>query len=52
MSTMLSFVYSMCSLSRLFIIQAALLRAVRYSSTLKIFQNERRAIRFMLLFNG
>ncbi|CAF4517713.1 unnamed protein product, partial [Rotaria magnacalcarata] len=34
------------------IIQAALLRAVRYSSTLDIFEKERRAIRLMLLYNG
>ncbi|CAF3618926.1 unnamed protein product, partial [Rotaria socialis] len=34
------------------IIHAALLRAVRYSSTSEIFQNERRAIRLMLLYNG
>ncbi|CAF2066067.1 unnamed protein product [Rotaria magnacalcarata] len=34
------------------IIQAALLRAVRYSSTSEIFQNERRTIRLMLLYNG
>ena len=34
------------------IIQAALLRAVRYSSTSEIFQKQRRSIRSMLLFNG
>ncbi|CAF2080634.1 unnamed protein product, partial [Rotaria magnacalcarata] len=34
------------------IIQAALLRAVRYSSTSDIFEKERRAIRLMLLYNG
>ncbi|CAF4674735.1 unnamed protein product, partial [Rotaria socialis] len=34
------------------IIQAALLRAVRYSSTFDIFEKERRAIRLMLLYNG
>ncbi|CAF4846797.1 unnamed protein product [Rotaria socialis] len=34
------------------IIQAALLRAVRYSSTLDIFEKERRSIRLMLLYNG
>ncbi|CAF4790911.1 unnamed protein product [Rotaria socialis] len=34
------------------IIQASLLRAVRYSSTLDIFEKERRAIRLMLLYNG
>ncbi|CAF3467602.1 unnamed protein product [Rotaria socialis] len=34
------------------IIQAALLRAVRYSTTLDIFEKERRAIRLMLLYNG
>ncbi|CAM4940675.1 unnamed protein product, partial [Rotaria socialis] len=34
------------------IIQAALLRAVRYSSTLDIFEKERRAVRLMLLYNG
>ena len=33
------------------IIQAALLRAVRYSSTLDILENERRVIRLMLLYN-
>jgi hypothetical protein len=34
------------------IIQGALLRAVRYSSTLKEFNHERRAIQLMLLYNG
>ena len=34
------------------VIHAALLRAVRYSSTLEIFEKERRAIRLMLLYNG
>jgi len=34
------------------IIQAALLRAVRFSSTLEIFQKEYRTIRLMLLYNG
>ena len=34
------------------IIQASLLRAVRYSSTLDIFEKERRAIRLLLLYNG
>ncbi|CAM4838743.1 unnamed protein product, partial [Rotaria magnacalcarata] len=34
------------------IIQAALLQAVRYSSTLDIFEKERRVIRLMLLYNG
>ncbi|CAF2098092.1 unnamed protein product [Rotaria magnacalcarata] len=34
------------------IIQLALLRAVRYSSTLNIFEKEHRTIRLMLLYNG
>ncbi|CAM4973951.1 unnamed protein product [Rotaria socialis] len=34
------------------IIKASLLRAVRYSSTLDIFEKERRTIRLMLLYNG
>jgi hypothetical protein len=34
------------------IIQASLVRAVRYSSTLDIFEKEHRAIRLMLLYNG
>jgi hypothetical protein len=34
------------------IIQGALLRAVRYSSTLQEFNDERRTIRLMLLYNG
>jgi hypothetical protein len=34
------------------IINAALLRAVRYSSTLSIFDEERRSIKLMLLYNG
>ncbi|CAF3262925.1 unnamed protein product [Rotaria sp. Silwood2] len=34
------------------IIQTALVRAIRYSSTVEAFNNERRAVRFMLLFNG
>jgi hypothetical protein len=34
------------------IIQGALLRAVRYSSTLIGFNHERRAIKLMLLYNG
>ena len=34
------------------IIDAALLRAVRYSSTLSIFNEERRLIKLMLLYNG
>ena len=34
------------------IIDAALLRAVRYSSTLSIFDEERRLIKLMLLYNG
>ena len=34
------------------IIQAALLRAVRFSSTLENFQKEYRTIRLMLLYNG
>jgi hypothetical protein len=34
------------------IIQTALLRAVRYSSTLELFNHEKRAIRLMLLYNG
>ncbi len=34
------------------IIQGALLRALRYSSTLKEFNDEQRAIKLMLLYNG
>lgn len=34
------------------IIECALLRAIRYSSTLKQFNDERRRIKTMLLFNG
>ncbi|CAF4927880.1 unnamed protein product, partial [Rotaria socialis] len=34
------------------IIQTALVRAIRYSSTFEAFNHERRAIRLMLLFNG
>ncbi|CAF1393936.1 unnamed protein product [Rotaria sordida] len=34
------------------IIQTALVRAIRYSSTFEAFNNERRAVRLMLLFNG
>ncbi len=34
------------------IIDCALLRAIRYSSTLKEFNHERRAIKLMLLYNG
>jgi len=34
------------------IIQSALTRAVRYSSTLQTFQNEQRYIQLMLLYNG
>ena len=34
------------------IIDTALLRAVRYSSTLSIFNEERRSIKLMLLYNG
>ena len=34
------------------VIQAALLRAVRFSSTLELFQKEYRTIRLMLLYNG
>ena len=34
------------------VIQATLLRAARYSSTLEIFQKEYRSIRLMLLYNG
>lgn len=34
------------------VVQAALLRAVRFSSTLAIFQKEYRTIRLMLLYNG
>ncbi|CAF4020406.1 unnamed protein product [Rotaria sordida] len=34
------------------IIKTALVRAIRYSSTFEAFNNERRAVRFMLLFNG
>ncbi len=33
------------------VIHTALTRAVRYSSTFEAFQNERRAIRLMLLYN-
>ena len=34
------------------IIECALLRAIRYSSTLHEFNRERRAIKLMLLYNG
>ena len=34
------------------IIECALLRALRYSSTLEEFNHERRAIKLMLLYNG
>ena len=34
------------------VVRAALVRAVRYSSTLDTFHKERRAIRLMLLYNG
>ena len=34
------------------VVRAALVRAVRYSSTLDTFHRERRAIRLMLLYNG
>ena len=34
------------------IIRGALLRAVRYSSTLKEYNHERRTIKLMLLYNG
>ncbi|CAF4981187.1 unnamed protein product, partial [Rotaria socialis] len=34
------------------IVQTALVRAIRYSSTFEAFNHERRAIRLMLLFNG
>ena len=34
------------------VIQTALVRAVRYSSTYHIFNNERRAVELMLLYNG
>lgn len=34
------------------IIETALLRAIRYSSTLPIFNKERRSIKLMLLYNG
>jgi hypothetical protein len=34
------------------IIDAALLRAVRYSSTLSVFNAERRSLKLMLLYNG
>ena len=34
------------------IVRCALLRALRYSSTLKEFNHERRAIKLMLLYNG
>ncbi|CAF1273836.1 unnamed protein product [Rotaria sp. Silwood1] len=34
------------------IIQTALVRAIRYSSTFDVFNTERRAVRLMLLFNG
>ncbi|CAF4469899.1 unnamed protein product, partial [Rotaria sp. Silwood2] len=34
------------------IIQTALVRAIGYSSPFEAFNNERRAVRFMLLFNG
>jgi hypothetical protein len=34
------------------IVQSALTRAIRYSSTLQAFQNEQRCIKLMLLYNG
>ena len=34
------------------IIQGALLRAVRYSSSLELFDDERRIVQLMLLYNG
>jgi hypothetical protein len=34
------------------IIEGALFRAIRYSSTLELFDDERRHIRLMLLYNG
>ncbi len=34
------------------VIDGALMRAVRYSSTLSAFHNERRAIKLMFLYNG
>ena len=34
------------------IIECALLRALRYSSTLEVFNHERRRIKLMLLYNG
>ncbi|CAF1459893.1 unnamed protein product [Adineta steineri] len=34
------------------VIQTALMRAIRYSSTLEVFNNERRTIRLMLLYNS
>jgi len=34
------------------IVECALLRAIRYSSTLEEFNHERRAIKLMLLYNG
>jgi hypothetical protein len=34
------------------VIDGALMRAVRYSSTLSIFHEERRSIKLMLLYNG
>ncbi|CAF2871555.1 unnamed protein product [Rotaria sp. Silwood2] len=34
------------------ILQTTLVRAIRYSSTFEEFNNERHAVRFMLLFNG
>jgi hypothetical protein len=34
------------------IIECALLRAIRYSSTLEEFNHERRAIKLILLYNG
>jgi hypothetical protein len=34
------------------IVKGALVRAVRYSSTLEVFEEERRYIRLMLLYNG
>ena len=34
------------------IINTALLRAVRYSSTLSVFEDEQRFIKLMLLYNG
>ena len=34
------------------IIQTILTRAIRYSSTIKLFEHERRLIKLMLLYNG